>query len=179
MEVLLKKTVDGLGEAGQIRKVKPGYARNYLIPRGLAMPATPGLRKQADQIKGAADRRRQRELNAARSLAERIRATTLTFKARAGEGGRLYGSVTGPMIADQLEHKLGHEIDRRRLRLEHSLRELGEHEVTVHLAPEVDATFKVIVEAEGEIEKATLTEKELEAAAAAQAAAVEQEVSAE
>lgn len=179
MEVLLKKSVDGLGEAGQIRKVKPGYARNFLIPRGLAMPATPGLRKQADQIKGAADRRRQREMSAAQSLAERIRAITLTFKARAGEGGRLYGSVTGPMIADQLEHKLGREIDRRRLRLDHSLRELGEHEVTLHLAPEVDATFKVIVEAEGEIEKAALTEKELAAAAAAQAAAVEQEASAE
>lgn len=168
MEVLLKKNVEGLGDAGQIRKVKPGFARNYLIPRGLAMPATPGLRKQADQIKGAADRRRQRELHAAHSLAERIRATTLTFKARAGEGGRLYGSVTGPMIADQLEHKLGQEIDRRRLRLDHSLRELGEHEVTVHLAPEVDATFKVIVEAEGEVEKTAMSQQELEAAAAAQ-----------
>lgn len=168
MEVLLKKTVDGLGEAGQIRKVKPGYARNYLIPRGLAMPATPGLRKQADQIKGAAERRRQRELAAARSLADRIRATKLTFKARAGESGRLYGSVTSAMIAEQLSEKLGQEIDRRRIRLEHSLRDLGEHEVTMHLASEVDATFTVVVEAEGEVEKEALGEKELAAAAVAQ-----------
>ncbi len=168
MEVLLKKTVDGLGEAGQIRKVKPGYARNYLIPRGLAMPATPGLRKQADQIKGAAERRRQRELTVARNLADRIRATTLTFKARAGESGRLYGSVTSAMIAEQMAEKLGQEIDRRRIRLEHSLRDLGEHEVTMHLASEVDATFKVVVEAEGEVEKEVLGEKELAAAAVAQ-----------
>ncbi|MCS7039130.1 MAG: 50S ribosomal protein L9 [Anaerolineae bacterium] len=148
MEVLLLKPVPGLGEAGAICKVKPGYARNYLIPRGLALPATEGLRKQATQIKEAAERRRQRELTAARSLAERIRATTLTFKARAGEGGRLYGSVTAAMIAERLSQAVGEEIDRRRLRLEHSLRELGEHEVTIHLATGVDAVFKVVIEAE-------------------------------
>lgn len=148
MEVLLLKPVPGLGEAGAICKVKPGYARNYLIPRGLALPATEGLRKQATQIKEAAERRRQRELTAARSLAERIRATTLTFKARVGEGGRLYGSVTAAMIAERLGQAIGEEIDRRRLRLEHSLRELGEHEVTIHLAAGVDAVFKVVIEAE-------------------------------
>jgi large subunit ribosomal protein L9 len=152
MEVLLIKPVPGLGEAGAICKVKPGYARNYLIPRGLALPATAGLRKQATQIQAAAERRRQRELNAARSLAERIRATTLTFKARAGEGGRLYGSITPTMIAEQLSQVLGQEIDRRRLRLEQPLRELGEHEVTIHLATGVDATFKVVVEGIGEEE---------------------------
>lgn len=157
MEVLLIKPVPGLGEAGAICKVKPGYARNYLIPRGLALPATEGLRKQATQIKEAAERRRQREMAAARSLADRIRATTLTFKARVGEGGRLYGSVTAAMIAERLGQALGQEIDRRRLRLEHSLRELGEHEVTIHLATGVDATFKVVIEAEdaGEAESAT------------------------
>lgn len=148
MEVLLLKPVPGLGEAGAICKVKPGYARNYLIPRGLALPATEGLRKQATQIREAAERRRQRELAAARSLAERIRATTLTFKARAGEGGRLYGSITAAMIAEQLSQAVGEEIDRRRLRLEHSLRELGEHEVFIHLATGVDAAFKVVIEAE-------------------------------
>lgn len=148
MEVLLLKPVPGLGEAGAICKVKPGYARNYLIPRGLALPATEGLRKQATQIKEAAERRRQRELAAARSLAERIRATTLTFTMRAGEGGRLYGSVTAAMIAERLGQAIGEEIDRRRLRLEHPLRELGEHEVTIHLGTGVDAVFKVVIEAE-------------------------------
>ena len=177
MEILLKKNVEGLGEAGQVRKVKPGYARNFLIPRGLALPATPGLRKQADQIKQAADRRRQREQAAARGLAQRINAAVLTFRARAGEGGRLYGSVTSAMLAEALSAIVGEEIDRRRIRLEHTLREVGEHPVTIHLAQDVDATFKVMLEPEGEMEKSALSAGELEAAAAKQG--VETEDSAE
>ena len=168
MEVLLKKNVEGLGEAGQVRKVKPGFARNFLIPRGLALPATPGLRKQSDQIKQAADRRRQRELTAARGLAQRINAAVLTFRARAGEGGRLYGSVTSVMVAEALTAIVGEEIDRRRIRLEHTLREVGEHPVIIHLAQDVDATFKVMIEPEGEMEKSALSTSELEVAAAEQ-----------
>ncbi len=168
MEVLLKKNVEGLGDAGQIRKVKPGYARNFLIPRGLALPATPGLRKQSDQIKQAADRRRNREMAAARSLAQRINAAVLTFHARAGEGGRLYGSVTSAMLAESLSSVVGEEIDRRRIRLEHTLREVGEHSVTIHLAHDVDAAFKVVIEPEGGFEKSALSTAELEAAAAKQ-----------
>lgn len=165
MEVLLKKDVKGLGSAGDIVTVKPGYARNLLIPRGLALPATAGLRQQATQIKEAAERRRLRELATARDLADRINATVLKFKAKAGESGRLYGSITSAMIADALEEAIGREIDRRRIRLEHSLRELGEHEITMHIAQEVNAVFKVVVEPEGELEKDMLTEEELEAAA--------------
>jgi len=173
MEILLKQDVDNLGRAGDIVQVKDGYARNFLIPRGLAMPATKGLRKQARQIKEAAERRRLRELATARDLADRISKTTLVFQARAGESGRLYGSITSAMIADRLSEEVGQEIDRRRIRLEHTLRELGEHEVTIHLAQEIDATFKVIVEAEGELEKDMMTEEELEAAAEEQGVVVE------
>ncbi len=168
MEILLKQDVNNLGSAGDIVKVKPGYARNYLIPRGLAMPATPGLRKQADQIKQAAERRRLRELKTAQDLADRISQVTLTFKAKAGESGRLYGSITSASIAEALSEELGTEIDRRDLRLDHSLRELGEHEITIHLAHGVNATFKVMVEPEGELQKDTLTEEELAEAAAEQ-----------
>ncbi|MCO6452512.1 MAG: 50S ribosomal protein L9 [Caldilineales bacterium] len=165
MQVLLKQDVEGLGRVGDIRKVKDGYARNFLIPRGLAMPATTGLRKQADQLQQAAERRRNRELATARALAARINNITLHFSARAGESGRLYGSITSAMITDALSEQLGQEVDRRHLRLDHTLRDLGEHDITFHVASGVDATFKVVVEAEGGLEKDELTEKELEAAA--------------
>ncbi len=168
MEILLKQDVENLGSAGDIVKVKPGFARNYLIPRGMAMPATPGLRKQSDQIKQAAERRRLRELKTAQDLADRISQTTLLFKARAGESGRLYGSITSTAIAEALSEELGTEIDRRDLRLDHSLRELGEHEIVIHLVQGVDATFKVTVEPEGELEKDMLSEEELEEAAVEQ-----------
>ncbi len=175
MEILLKQDVENLGSAGDIVNVKPGYARNYLIPRGLAMPATPGLRKQAQQIKQAAERRRLRELKTAQDLADRISQVTLNFRAKAGESGRLYGSITSTAIAEALSETLGVEIDRRRLRMDHPLRELGEHEITIHLAQSVDATFKVVVEPEGELEKDQLSEEELEEAAQEQGVVAEAE----
>ena len=178
MEILLKQDVENLGAAGDIVNVKPGFARNYLIPRGMALPATPGLRKQANQIKQAAERRRLRELKTAQDMAARISQITLNFKAKAGESGRLYGSITSATIAEALSAELGTEIDRRDLRMEHSLRELGEHEVTIHLAQNVNANFKVIVTPEGELEKDKLTEEELQEAAAEQGIApVEDEAS--
>ena len=175
MEVLLKQDVENLGSAGDIVGVKAGFARNYLIPRGLAMPATPGLRKQADQIKQAAERRRLRELKTAQDLADRISQVTLNFKAMAGEGGRLYGSVTSAAIAEALSQELNVDVDRRRLRMEHSLRELGDHEISINLSHGVNATFKVIIEAEGELAKDTLTEDELEEAAVEQGVVTEPE----
>ena len=179
MEILLKQDVNNLGSAGDIVKVKPGFARNYLIPRGLAMPATAGLRNQAQQIKEAAERRRLRELKTAQDLADRIDQVVLNFKAKAGESGRLYGSITSTAIADALEEAIGSEVDRRRIRLEHPLRELGEHDITIHLAQSVDAVFKVMVEPEGELEKDTLSEQELQQAAAEQGIVTEEETSEE
>ncbi len=175
MEILLKKDVEGLGTAGDITKVKAGFARNFLIPSGLAMPATKGLRKQSEQLKQSSERRRLRELATARDLADRINATTLNFTAKAGESGRLYGSITTAAIADALAEALDMDIDRRRIRLDHSLRELGEHEITIHLAQEIDATFKVVVEAEGELERDMLSEEELDAAVEEQTESVETE----
>ncbi len=174
MEILLKQDVENLGSAGDIVNVKPGFARNYLIPRGLAMPATPGLRKQSAQIKQAAERRRLRELKTAQDLADRISQVTLNFKAKAGESGRLYGSITSSAIAEALAEELGTEVDRRRIRLDHPLRELGEHEVVIHLTQGVDAAFKVVVEPEGELEKDQLSEEELEAAALQQGVGAEE-----
>ena len=168
MEILLKQDVENLGSAGDIVKVKDGFARNYLIPRGLAMPATAGLRKQATQIKQSAERRRLRELKTAQDMADRISQVVLNFKAKAGESGRLYGSITSTAIADALSAELDTEIDRRRIRMDHPLRELGEHEIVIHLPHSVNATFKVVVSPEGELEKDTLSEEELEEAAAEQ-----------
>jgi len=168
MEILLKQDVENLGSAGAIVNVKAGFARNYLIPRGLAMPATPGLRKQATQIKQSAERRRLRELKTAQDLADRINQVSLSFKAKAGESGRLYGSITSAAIADALAAELGVDVDRRRIRMDHPLRELGEQEITLHLPHSVDAAFKVVVEPEGELEKDTISESELEEAAAEQ-----------
>ena len=168
MEILLKQDVQNLGSAGDIVNVKAGFARNYLIPRGMAMPATPGLRKQASQIKQASERRRLRELKTAQDLADRISQITLKFKAMAGESGRLYGSITSSAIAEALAAELDTDVDRRHIRMDHPLRELGEHDITIHLSHGVDATFKVIVEPEGELAKDTLSETELEEAAAEQ-----------
>jgi len=168
MEILLKQDVKNLGSAGDIVNVKAGFARNYLIPRGMAMPATPGLRKQATQIQQASERRRLRELKTAQDLADRISQITLKFKAMAGESGRLYGSITSSAIAEALAAELNADVDRRHIRMDHPLRELGEHDITIHLSHGVDATFKVIVEPEGELAKDTLSETELEEAAAEQ-----------
>ena len=174
MEILLKQDVENLGSAGDIVNVKAGFARNYLVPRGMAMPATPGLRKQANQIKQAAERRRLRELKTAQDLADRISQTTLNFKAMAGEGGRLYGSITSTAIAESLASTLGIDIDRRRIRMDHPLRELGTHEISMNLSHGVSAAFKVIVESEGDLEKDTLSEAELAEAAVEQGIVAEE-----
>ncbi|HIC89601.1 MAG TPA: 50S ribosomal protein L9 [Anaerolineae bacterium] len=150
MKVLLLKDVEGLGEAGDLREVARGYARNYLIPRGLAMVATPGAVKQAHQIKEAAQQRRERELFAARSLAEKIEEITLQFTARAGESGRLYGSITSADIALALEQATGEEIDKRNILLERPIRDLGVHDIPIKLHGEVTPTVRVEVVREGE-----------------------------
>ncbi|MER3436216.1 MAG: 50S ribosomal protein L9 [Chloroflexota bacterium] len=150
MRVILRKDVENLGEAGTVHTVSDGYARNYLIPKGLAVLATPG------ELKVLAENQRVREQKIARqeqqlqALAERIAGTRLVFQARAGEGGRLYGSVTAGDIAEKLSSVLGTEIDRRKVVLEEPIRSLGEHVVTVHLVgklrPQVTVAVEPIVE---------------------------------
>lgn len=146
MQVLLLKDVEGVGHAGDIIEVSGGYARNYLLPRKLAVVATPGAQKQAQSIREAAQRRRDRKLIEARSLAARVDGQVLTFKMRVGEGDRLYGSVTNSDIAEALSRVTGLEIERRNVELEHSLKTLGQHPVTVKIASGVTATVQVNVE---------------------------------
>ncbi len=147
MKILLLEDVDNLGLAGSVVAVADGYGRNYLIPRGMAKLATEGALKQADQIRVAGERKRTRELSDAQALAQRIEELTLTFQARAGEKGKLYGSITTADMAEALEDKLGQEFDRRRI-ITDPLRELGEHSVEIRLMVGATASLKVIIESE-------------------------------
>src|SRR4051812_40753934 len=148
MKVVLQDEVKGLGATGDVKDVADGYARNYLIPRRLATPATAAALKNVEAQR-ASVAKRQAQLDAeARALAERLGGMTLTLKARVGSQNRLYGSITNADIATALGQELGAPFDRRKLVLEEPLRELGTHSVPVHLAHDVSATLTVNVEAE-------------------------------
>lgn len=148
MQVLLLKDVPNLGKAGTVKNVADGYARNFLFPKKLAVPATPEALKQAEAIRKAALRRQQRIEEEAEVLAKELEAVTLTFKAKAGESGKLYGSVTAAHIAEALSAKTGMEFDKRKIDLEDSLKELGAHQVRIKLAPSVSASVRVVIEPE-------------------------------
>ena len=148
MQVLLMQDVDQLGHAGDVKKVAEGYARNYLIPRGLAVPATESAIKQAEQQRQAVGRRQIKVITEAQAFAQILDGVTLTFQARAGEADRLYGSITNAHIAEALTAKVGREVDKRKVDLEEPLKELGTHAVTVRLAPEAEAKIIVVIERE-------------------------------
>lgn len=150
MKVLLIKDVPELGTAGEVYAVAGGYARNYLMPRRMAVLATKGALKQAEEIKQAALRTRARERANAEAQAEMIKGKKLLFTANAGDNNRLYGSVTAAEIAERLAEACGFEVDRRRIELEHPIRELGVFDLSIRLMPEVHSTFKVGVVRDGE-----------------------------
>ena len=149
MQVILRQTMDNLGEAGSVVNVKDGYARNYLFPRDLAAPATSGMKRQLEHLKRLAEKRRLKELRTAEDLRDRLAITTVEMQARVGEKDKLYGSITTHQIADALAAQ-GITIDRRKIVLEHPIRELGEHSVRIKVDPKVTATLKVIVGGTGE-----------------------------
>ncbi len=149
MKVILKQDVEKLGKAGDIVKVAPGYGRNYLIPKKLALEATPGNIRVAEIEKVAQARRDHREKEAATILAREIVKLTATIRCKIGEGGSLYGSVTALDIADFLtSHKI--EIDKRKIHLEEPIKAIGEYEVPIRLHRDVTVPIKVIVEPEPE-----------------------------
>jgi large subunit ribosomal protein L9 len=149
MEVILLKDVKRLGKAGEVKRVADGYARNYLIPRGLAAVATEGARKQVvAQAEGAA-----RHEAAARAEAEaraaHLQHVELVFAVKAGESGRLYGSITSADIAEKLAEQIHAEVDKRKVLLGEPIKELGKFKVDVKLHSDVKITITVIVEPEG------------------------------
>jgi large subunit ribosomal protein L9 len=169
MKVLLIQDVDDLGFAGEIRDVATGYGRNFLIPNGLAVLATPGALKEADLHRRRAAERRQRIADEVAALAATIGQKTLVFQAKAGDKGRLYGSVTTADIADKLAEVIGQEIDRRKITLDTPIKQLGTHKVGVRLSTDVLAEFDVVVESLEAIEE------EAPAAEAAEPVGVEEE----
>ncbi|MCB8976820.1 MAG: 50S ribosomal protein L9 [Ardenticatenaceae bacterium] len=147
MKVLLKQDVENIGLAGEVHKVSNGYGRNFLLPQGMAVIASPGMMKQADVWRRKAEARREELRQEYQALASRIENVRLTFTARAGETGKLYGSITTTQIADDLNEALGTEIDRRKVGVE-SLRQLGEHKVVVRLSGDFQPEFTVVIENE-------------------------------
>jgi large subunit ribosomal protein L9 len=146
--ILLREDVDNLGGRGELVKVRSGYARNYLLPRGLAIAATKGNIKQVEQERAALLRKEAKLKTTAELQAEQIKDITLNFERKAGEHGILYGSVTTMDIAEALQTK-GYEIDRRKLSLDEAIKSVGEFTVKVKLHREVSVELPVIVTPEG------------------------------
>ncbi|ADH70224.1 MULTISPECIES: 50S ribosomal protein L9 [Nocardiopsis] len=145
MKLILTHEVNGLGAPGDVVEVKNGYGRNYLLPRGFAIRWTRGGQKQIDLIQRARSARDIRTLDEAQQVAGRVNALTVRLKQRAGEGGRLFGSVTPADIADAVKATGGPELDKRRIEIKNPIKAVGSHKVQVRLHPEVSATIKLDV----------------------------------
>jgi len=148
VKVVLRDDVDNLGHKGDLVEVADGYARNFLVPRGMAMAATRGVVRQSEAMRRSRAVREARDRDAATELAAQLTGARFEVKARAGEGGKLFGSVTSAEITAVVEAQLGIELDRRKVELAEPLKELGPAEITVRLHPEVPATLQVEVVAE-------------------------------
>ena len=149
MKVLLIKDVYKLGRAGDVKKVADGYRRNYLLPQGMAVLATPGAMRMIDHIRARANDRRAVLNNEMSGISAQIAGLVLTFPARAGETGKLYGSITSQMIVDAINQKLGTNLDRHLVEIE-QIRNLGEHKAHIRLTVDLNPEIKVIVHREGE-----------------------------
>lgn len=145
MEVILLKEIKRLGKEGDVKRVADGYARNYLIPRGLAIPATEQARHQVSEREAAEARREQSVKNMAEAKAADLKDVQIVFSVRAGESGRLYGSITNADIAEELSKHVGQEIDKRKVLLETPIKETGKYKVEVRLHSDVRFTVTVVV----------------------------------
>ena len=144
MEVILRQSIENLGRPGEIVKVSNGYARNYLLPRGLAFEATPGNRKRIASERARLDAAENERLAAAKAEAERLEPVSLTFSARVGEEDKLFGSVTAADIAQQLQAQ-GFAIEKRQVELHEPIKALGVYRVAIRLHAEVHPEIKVWV----------------------------------
>ncbi|KAA8787349.1 large subunit ribosomal protein L9 [Paenibacillus sp. 4624] len=144
MKVIFIKDMKGQGKKGQVKEVSEGYAQNFLLPRGIVRLATEGNMKTLDNQKAAEERLKQEEKAEAEVLAKKLEAEVTELKAKAGEGGRLFGAITSKQIAEALAKK-GLKIDKRKIELNDPIRTLGVTQVIVKVHPEVKATLKVQV----------------------------------
>lgn len=148
MQIILQEDVEKLGTRGQVVDVAPGYARNFLLPRKLAIPASAGNLKRLEKIRGALAKRTANEKESAQKLADLLAAVRVTLTRKAGENDQLFGSVTSADISDALAAQ-GYHVDKRRLELAEPIKLIGEYQVTAKLHHEVAAAIKVIVQREG------------------------------
>lgn len=146
MKLILKENIETLGHIGDIVKVAPGYARNYLLPKGLAVEATEKNAKALEHVKRQMAYKKDKALESARNLAAKLTETAVALTHKAGEEGKLFGSVTNMEIAAFLKEK-GFEIDRKTIQLAEPIKHVGEFDVVVKIHPEVSATVKVTVAA--------------------------------
>jgi large subunit ribosomal protein L9 len=148
VKVVLREDIDTLGRKGDLLDVADGYARNFLVPRGLAFQATRGAMKQAEAMRRSREVRDTRERDAAQTVATALSGVRVEMKARAGEGGKLFGSVTNADIAAAVTAQTGIELDRRKIELPEPLKVLGPAELSLRLHPDVVAVLQVEVVAE-------------------------------
>jgi large subunit ribosomal protein L9 len=149
MKVLFKKDVTDVAKAGQVKDVADGYARNYLIPRGLAVAATPGALKQVADVQAIAARHAAEEEQSAQKLKEKLEAQPIVVEAKAGQQGRLYGSVTNADVAGAIQKQLGVAVDRHNLDIPDPVRQVGSYQVSVRVHRAVTAMVTVEVRAVG------------------------------
>lgn len=144
MKVILKESVYNLGDQGQVVNVKPGYGRNFLLPRGKAVIATPKSIANAEKIRAAAELREQLDATAAAELSEKLGEVSLTFAVKTNDDGRIFGSVTTQQVADALKEK-GYDVDKRKVALSGDVKSLGEYNASISLRGDVKAIVKVWV----------------------------------
>jgi large subunit ribosomal protein L9 len=178
MDVVLREDVDKLGLRGEVVNVARGYARNFLLPRGLAEVATPGLVKELEKREAQRARHEAKTVDEARTIAKRIEGLELRFDVNAGPTGALFGSVTATNVADRLREAQGLRVDRRKLHME-TIKRIGRYTVPFEVFPDVIAELKLVVAPEGEELPPEQELAELEAAAQAEAEAAEAEAAAE
>ena len=145
MKVLFKKDVPDVAKAGQVKEVADGYARNFLIPRGLAIAATAGALKQVAEIQAVAARHAADEQQGAQNLRQRLEAQPIVIEAKAGTQGRLYGSVTAADVASAIQKQIGASVDRHNLEMPDHIRNIGSYQVSVRLHRAVTATLTIEV----------------------------------
>ena len=145
MKVVLQRPVEKLGVPGDVVDVADGYARNYLVPRGIAVKATRGMVKHQESLRRAHQIRVAKGKSDAESVASRLTTTPLQISARAGDEGKLFGSITAEALAEEIDRQTGISVDRRDVRLSEPIRSVGVHEVRVRLYPEVEPIISVEV----------------------------------
>ena len=148
MKVILNKDVKGTGKAGDVVNVSDGYARNMLIPRGMATEATAGNIRQLEKKKAIEAEKRAEDKAEAQEQAAKLEKALVTIRTKAGDGGRIFGSITSKDIADAIGSQLGIEVDKKKIQLDSPIKQTGETTVTIRLYHEVNASVRVSVETE-------------------------------